>query len=781
MVEHRIQSANSSYLIESHHDAMRSSYLVMPEVQTRFRFRSLHLAYLLIAFSMIVTSACSDASDDGGGTEGPSERPPVIFIPGITGSALVAKDGHILWPPEGPDANRIINILEVRKDFVRLSLMPTFADFYVEGIPGEKIYATDAIRYDGETQIYGPLIDYLVTKGKYREYRGSTDPAKRARERTYDGCDTSQKANKPSFFVFPYDWRLPIEYNSDLLADYIDCIAKLYIGRMEKFKVNIVTHSMGGLVARRYIIDHPSRVNKLITIAAPFLGSPKPLFQMIYGKISVEWSDIPSEALFGTYGLKGDPIREMLAYYPGLHQLMSTSAYFDLGGRPYRNLTLTFEDNELDFLPFMGPGGAVDKLFPSKSYNHETPAESNREFHSYTRNGNNQDDWSYDTTRVKYYHLVGVQKSNDTPLTVQDMTRFTGIIRPLIAYGVNIALDLNFSEQTVRLLRDIDAYSKASTTISQTVLRDYIFTKFGPGDGTVPLLSGTRIGNGQNLNAPNAKLFIYSGLSAARLEIASSPKISLYNVSDEEHNPLDHAGIVTNHDVQAKVLELLQEDDDVVEALVTPVSTATQVPATRAPTPTATIAPTATSLATATRTPTRTPASPTAVAFKYILKEVLPNRTKAPLLYPVTPFPSAPGDFTRWTVNADVMTTYIHRVYNEQVTQDYTFTFNLSKPPAELLVGKLEAFTVTGKGVGIIKNGSAGALFDFAFKQPGETARVSLGVDANGGTTSGSATVHYVLSPQAVGPTITLGAFLWNCAACSIQWVYERVNLNGPP
>ena len=260
---------------------------------------------------------------------------------------------------------------------------------------------------------------------------------------------------------------------------------------------------MGGLVARRYIIDNPGAVNKQITVAAPFLGSPKPLFQMIYGKLAavVSKEELVLEPLYGEY------VKDMLAYYPGLHQLISSRAYYDIGGPPYSVVETLTEaaqsgslpaTKELSFDQLMGPGGVVDQLFPNPSYNGKTPSQSNREFHGYTSNGNSQDDWSNDTTGVRYYHLIGVQGSLDTPQSLREAHGFTAL-----------------------------------------QLRDYALHPEGPGDGTVPRLSAERKG-GLDLNAPDAQLFVYS------------------TGSDELQ---EHTGLMINPRVIDKVLELLRIED----------------------------------------------------------------------------------------------------------------------------------------------------------------------------------------------------------------------------
>jgi pimeloyl-ACP methyl ester carboxylesterase len=407
-------------------------------------------------------------------TEEPTSLTPLVFIPGVTGSQFAGSDGHILWPPEGPGASRgPTNKSAISNDFSRLSLNPATG-------PHEDIKAIDVIRTDGGDMYYGPLLYYLTSEGGYVEYKVNNDP----KRRTAAGFDMSQKDRKPTLFVFAYDWRLSNADNARVLADYIAGINKLYPNK----KVDIVAHSMGGLIARRFIIDNPGKVKRLITIATPFLGSAKPLYQMIYGTTGTGFMDDVTWALFNS------ELKDMLAYYPGIHELMATRSYFALGGRPYAMFNATdLSASFADYIPLMGPEGIVDNYFNDPSYNGMTPAQSNNAFHSYTGNGNSQDDWSNDTTGVKYYHIIGVQSSGNTPLTLQE-----------------------------------------NNTLKSP--REWRFTKFGPGDGTVPVLSAERIGeDGRNLNANGTTIIFAEG-------------------SDDL---LEHTGLVTNPEVQRKVLEIL--------------------------------------------------------------------------------------------------------------------------------------------------------------------------------------------------------------------------------
>jgi pimeloyl-ACP methyl ester carboxylesterase len=448
---------------------------------------------LLLVFILLATPILSgcDKILDALGEGGTYEPPPVIFIPGITGSILEStRTRTVLWPPGGQNAN--IDYTSLRSELWRLSLNPQTA-------PHEELSVPDVIRFYGSDQVYEPFFDFLKEEGGYIEYETRRNPARR----TLTGAILDQKP-KPSLFIFPYDWRLPIEENAHILSEYVEVVEKYY----PEEKVNIVTHSMGGLVARRYIIDHPGKVNKLITIAAPFLGAAKPLYQMIYGKLSAPayYGKEAAQAGVAEF-LTGGPVLDMLAYYPGLHQLMASRGYYALGG-PLYSIVETFseaggnlklpETKMVTFTELMGPGGVVDRLFPNPNANGSTPAKTNRDFHAYTANGNNQDDWSNDTTGVKYHHLIGVQSTNDTPLSIRE------------AHG----------------------YSAAQ-------VRDYALNVYGPGDGTVPRLSAERIGNGQNYNAPNAKLYVYNKGPDTLLE---------------------HTGIMLNQDVMFQVLQILQDE-----------------------------------------------------------------------------------------------------------------------------------------------------------------------------------------------------------------------------
>ena len=70
-----------------------------------------------------------------------------------------------------------------------------------------------------------------------------------------------------------FDFRKSYDDAAERLAELVGCVRKIY----PSAEVDLLTHSAGGLIARRYLLDHPDapHVNRLVTIGAPWLGAPK--------------------------------------------------------------------------------------------------------------------------------------------------------------------------------------------------------------------------------------------------------------------------------------------------------------------------------------------------------------------------------------------------------------------------------------------------------------------------------------------------------------------------
>ena len=243
------------------------------------------------------------------------ERLPVVFVPGVAGSILVDRSAN--------DRKLWLNVVD-SANFIDLSLFPS-------DNPSQGIVAPDVLREVIQIgqhtfgDIYGPFLQKMAASG-YHEYdvtdaSGRFDPQKR----TSAGCDDSQKTEdpKPNLFVFAYDWRHDNASNATLLKDYIQCVREFYLNT----ELNIVAHSMGSLLARRYILDNPDdhHAARLITVGAPWFGAPKLVYVLESGLFMDELSYVDAVRLV---------IKEIMGSLPGAHQLISSKAYFDLGGGP---------------------------------------------------------------------------------------------------------------------------------------------------------------------------------------------------------------------------------------------------------------------------------------------------------------------------------------------------------------------------------------------------------------------------------------------------------------
>jgi pimeloyl-ACP methyl ester carboxylesterase len=198
-----------------------------------------------------------------------TEKLPLIFIPGIAGSDLYELNSN------GDPANNIwaggLSDLS-GSTLMRLSLEPPSDNH-------RPIVAVDAIRQVTPLyKIYGPLLDCLEQEEGYIPYDIQGNPKKRNTQ-----CTGAERYNgeKPTLFVFAYDWRLSNAESAQKLKEYVDCVQRFYPGK----QVNFLTHSMGGLVARRYVLDYPSHnINKFIATVPPFLGAPKAIDALLTGR-----------------------------------------------------------------------------------------------------------------------------------------------------------------------------------------------------------------------------------------------------------------------------------------------------------------------------------------------------------------------------------------------------------------------------------------------------------------------------------------------------------------
>jgi len=94
-------------------------------------------------------------------------------------------------------------------------------------------------------------------------------------------------------YPFVYDWRLPLDVVAKQLFQFCQDVVKrarlsgLYPrSRRREVRVNLVGHSMGGLIMAGAVAEYGSRLplNKAVSIGTPFLGSMEALERMTLGR-----------------------------------------------------------------------------------------------------------------------------------------------------------------------------------------------------------------------------------------------------------------------------------------------------------------------------------------------------------------------------------------------------------------------------------------------------------------------------------------------------------------
>jgi pimeloyl-ACP methyl ester carboxylesterase len=177
---------------------------------------------------------------------------PVIVVPGITANYL--QDEYPL-PPE--DIWKVI-----KKDYERIALHPS--DLRYEAVEPARVKSGQLFEI-----AYGELIAEL----RY---------------------NLASKHDEPvPVFPFSYDWRMPLEIAENQLAAFVreviertKLLKHYYKAKyQDNPKVNLVGHSMGGVVIAGYLEKDGGNapVHKVVTLATPFQGSFEAVIKVTTG------------------------------------------------------------------------------------------------------------------------------------------------------------------------------------------------------------------------------------------------------------------------------------------------------------------------------------------------------------------------------------------------------------------------------------------------------------------------------------------------------------------
>lgn len=223
---------------------------------------------------------------------------PIIFVPGIAGSELFVTDEDKLDQTEL--ATGLIK--KDKKEESQRIWLPL-------GYDQEKINEDLNI----SSNLYG------LQEGDLRFSKIDTNQGPMA---LYGSLIYQLKRNFPQrpIYLFSYDWRRPNSESAEKLNNFIDTI-----NENGQKKVDIVAHSMGGLVSAHLLKDNDDKVEKYISFGTPYEGAPKAFNEMSNENILGGFVDIVLNRLFGiemnvAQGFEGIvelyPTRKMLEKYP---------------------------------------------------------------------------------------------------------------------------------------------------------------------------------------------------------------------------------------------------------------------------------------------------------------------------------------------------------------------------------------------------------------------------------------------------------------------------------
>jgi N-acetylneuraminic acid mutarotase/pimeloyl-ACP methyl ester carboxylesterase len=226
---------------------------------------------------------------------------PVILVPGVIASYLNnATTGEEIWPNIG-DILKLGDNMYWSTDDLYLDVLQI--DKFQNQI-NNSIKPTDIFRSISGNDFFSGLIQELENNG-YQE-------------------------NK-NLFVFPYDWRLNLNYTAGDSPYSWQKTLKQEIEEVKAAtnskKVDIIAHSMGGLLVKNYINKYGNdNINKFIDIATPQLGAPSAFKILNYG------DNLGFCKMILGYNfciLNSQEVNKISQNMPSIYQLLPSRDYFE--------------------------------------------------------------------------------------------------------------------------------------------------------------------------------------------------------------------------------------------------------------------------------------------------------------------------------------------------------------------------------------------------------------------------------------------------------------------
>ncbi|HLF91596.1 MAG TPA: hypothetical protein VI451_21815 [Anaerolineales bacterium] len=250
-----------------------------------------------------------DLSTDAGDV--PNSRPPVIVVPGLMGSKLRNNDScantdeeiwvaveKILDEDDYSNDSHLNHLLLAENGINAASDCDHIYEAgVVDSIPLFNLFEVD---------FYEPLIEYLDNTANFDVH------------------------------VFAYDWRKDLTQTALLLDNEINSV----LSSTGASQVNIVAHSLGGLLARYYVTSNPDRamkVEQIISLGTPYLGAPKSLKTLRIGDSVVAFDEL------GTVGLlNSSTVKQIAQNFPAMYQTLPSFHYYNIYGAFFKLHSVPF-------------------------------------------------------------------------------------------------------------------------------------------------------------------------------------------------------------------------------------------------------------------------------------------------------------------------------------------------------------------------------------------------------------------------------------------------------
>ena len=222
------------------------------------------------------------------------DNDPIVIVPGIMGSRLFTEpsysDDTRAWDP-------VVDVTGVTQLNERLDIDNSL---YVRPCENQQNYnESDSSGYEreyGAQGTYKTIVDRLCSEFPDR-----------------------------AVYFFSYDWRKSNSESADKLNDAIENI----INETGAEKVDIVCHSMGGLVASSYFSSYgDENLDKIITCGTPYEGAPKLINAVMNWDVLGEGIALNKNNLYDlALGLFGSMRKDLKASFDGVTELTPTENY----------------------------------------------------------------------------------------------------------------------------------------------------------------------------------------------------------------------------------------------------------------------------------------------------------------------------------------------------------------------------------------------------------------------------------------------------------------------